>query len=71
MVLLMINEAAMSQELIVEDPKDVDFAMIGDRICPVPWWVIALCRSVCIAAISEDLQRPAKPEAPIAPAPGL
>ena len=59
MVLLMINEAAMClEELIVEDSKDVDFAMImGTGFAPFRGGPLRYADSVGIARIAEDLKR--------------
>jgi 3-hydroxyacyl-CoA dehydrogenase / enoyl-CoA hydratase / 3-hydroxybutyryl-CoA epimerase len=59
MVLLMINEAAMClEERIVEDPKDVDFAMImGTGFAPFRGGPLRYADSVGIAKITNDLQR--------------
>jgi 3-hydroxyacyl-CoA dehydrogenase / enoyl-CoA hydratase / 3-hydroxybutyryl-CoA epimerase len=59
MVLLMINEAAMClEERIVEDPKDVDFAMImGTGFAPFRGGPLRYADSVGIARITEDLRR--------------
>jgi 3-hydroxyacyl-CoA dehydrogenase/enoyl-CoA hydratase/3-hydroxybutyryl-CoA epimerase len=59
MVLLMINEAAMClEERIVEDPQDVDFAMImGTGFAPFRGGPLRYADSVGIATITDDLQR--------------
>jgi 3-hydroxyacyl-CoA dehydrogenase/enoyl-CoA hydratase/3-hydroxybutyryl-CoA epimerase len=59
MVLLMINEAAMClEERIVEDPKDVDFAMImGTGFAPFRGGPLRYADSVGIAKITNDLRR--------------
>jgi 3-hydroxyacyl-CoA dehydrogenase / enoyl-CoA hydratase / 3-hydroxybutyryl-CoA epimerase len=59
MVLLMINEATMClEEHIVEDPRDVDFAMImGTGFAPFRGGPLRYADSVGIARITEDLRR--------------
>ena len=59
MVLLMINEAARClEERIVEDPRDVDFAMImGTGFAPFRGGPLRHADSTGIGAITEDLQR--------------
>jgi 3-hydroxyacyl-CoA dehydrogenase / enoyl-CoA hydratase / 3-hydroxybutyryl-CoA epimerase len=59
MVLLMINEAAMSlEERIVEDPQDVDFAMImGTGFAPFRGGPLRYADSIGLVRVAEDLQR--------------
>jgi 3-hydroxyacyl-CoA dehydrogenase/enoyl-CoA hydratase/3-hydroxybutyryl-CoA epimerase len=59
MVLLMINEAAMClEERIVEDPRDVDFAMImGTGFAPFRGGPLRYADGAGIGRITEDLRR--------------
>ena len=59
MVLLMINEAAMClEERIVEDPRDVDFAMImGTGFAPFRGGPLRYADGAGIGIITEDLRR--------------
>ncbi|MGA7213047.1 MAG: 3-hydroxyacyl-CoA dehydrogenase NAD-binding domain-containing protein, partial [Terrimicrobiaceae bacterium] len=59
MVLLMINEAARClEEHVVDDPRDVDFAMImGTGFAPFRGGPLRYADSIGIGAITEDLQR--------------
>jgi 3-hydroxyacyl-CoA dehydrogenase / enoyl-CoA hydratase / 3-hydroxybutyryl-CoA epimerase len=59
MVLLMINEAALClDEHIVEDPKDVDFAMImGTGFAPFRGGPLGYADASGVSRIVEDLQR--------------
>ncbi|HEY5704741.1 MAG TPA: 3-hydroxyacyl-CoA dehydrogenase NAD-binding domain-containing protein [Terrimicrobiaceae bacterium] len=59
MVLLMINEAAMClEERIVEDPRDVDFAMImGTGFAPFRGGPLRYADAAGIDRITEDLRR--------------
>ncbi len=59
MVLLMINEAAMClEERIVEDPRDVDFAMImGTGFAPYRGGPLRYADGAGIGIITEDLRR--------------
>jgi len=66
MVLLMINEAARClEERIVEDPRDVDFAMImGTGFAPFRGGPLRYADTVGIGRITEDLQRLSKSREP-------
>jgi 3-hydroxyacyl-CoA dehydrogenase/enoyl-CoA hydratase/3-hydroxybutyryl-CoA epimerase len=59
MVLLMINEAARClEERIVDDPRDVDFAMImGTGFAPFRGGPLRYADTIGIARITESLQR--------------
>jgi 3-hydroxyacyl-CoA dehydrogenase/enoyl-CoA hydratase/3-hydroxybutyryl-CoA epimerase len=59
MVLLMINEAARClEERIVEDPRDVDFAMImGTGFAPFRGGPLRYADAAGIGRIIEDLRR--------------
>jgi 3-hydroxyacyl-CoA dehydrogenase/enoyl-CoA hydratase/3-hydroxybutyryl-CoA epimerase len=59
MVLAMINEAAMClEERIVDDPRDVDFAMImGTGFAPFRGGPLRYADAMGIAAIAQDLRR--------------
>jgi 3-hydroxyacyl-CoA dehydrogenase / enoyl-CoA hydratase / 3-hydroxybutyryl-CoA epimerase len=59
MVLLMINEAARClEERIVDDPSDVDFAMVmGTGFAPFRGGPLRYADSLGIGRVSEDLQR--------------
>lgn len=59
MVLLMINEAAIClEEGIVEDPRDIDFAMImGTGFAPFRGGPLRYADGIGIGRITEDLRR--------------